>query len=210
LREPRGVVNIFIPGQPAIDRLPQQVGQRQLDILAPPGIAHVAVHEFAQAKTFVQLAHQNQTELELEVKMEIPANARRTIVRGDNNIGLLGVFLLAVAASVVLNNVARADPPQNRQQLKQLSGLPSNPKKWVCQDSLPASQAEIDAWCASHPDRGMPLPDDLRNPPPVSDFNNYLDYSNRLKNFLTGQSYQGLGWVSDAHWRLSGLCVANY
>jgi hypothetical protein len=61
LRQARGVVNVLIPGQPAIDRLPQHVGQRQLNILAPPGIAQVTVHEFAQAETFVQLAHQNQT-----------------------------------------------------------------------------------------------------------------------------------------------------
>jgi hypothetical protein len=39
--------------------LPQQVGQRQLDILAPAGIAHMLVDEFALAETFVQLAHQN-------------------------------------------------------------------------------------------------------------------------------------------------------
>ena len=30
-----GVVDILIPRQAAVDRLPQQVGQRQLDILAP-------------------------------------------------------------------------------------------------------------------------------------------------------------------------------
>jgi hypothetical protein len=59
LGKARGVVHILIPGQAAVDRLPQQVGQRQLDILAPPGIAPVPVHEFAQAETFVQLAHQN-------------------------------------------------------------------------------------------------------------------------------------------------------
>jgi hypothetical protein len=59
LGKARGVVHILIPGQAAVDRLPQQVGQRQLDILAPPGIAQVPVHEFAQAETFVQLAHQN-------------------------------------------------------------------------------------------------------------------------------------------------------
>ena len=59
LGEPRGVVNIFVTRQPAIDRLAQQIGQRQLDIFAPAGIAQVAVDEFAQAETFVQLAHQN-------------------------------------------------------------------------------------------------------------------------------------------------------
>jgi hypothetical protein len=53
LREARGVVDILIPSQPAVDRLPQQVRQRQLDILAPPRIAQVMVHEFAQAETLV-------------------------------------------------------------------------------------------------------------------------------------------------------------
>jgi hypothetical protein len=59
LRQARGVVHILISGQAAIDRLAQQVGQRQLDILASTGIAQMSVHEFAQAETFVQLAHQN-------------------------------------------------------------------------------------------------------------------------------------------------------
>jgi uncharacterized protein DUF87 len=49
------------PRHAAIDRLPQQVGQRQLDILPPAEIAQVQVHEFVQAETFVQLVHQNQT-----------------------------------------------------------------------------------------------------------------------------------------------------
>src|SRR5271156_7192766 len=60
-REARGVVDIRIPGQAAIDRLPQQVGQRQLDILAPARIAQVSFYEHAQAQTLIQLAHQNQT-----------------------------------------------------------------------------------------------------------------------------------------------------
>jgi mono/diheme cytochrome c family protein len=133
-----------------------------------------------------------------------PPQPRRTNMRAIHSIAILGSILLSVVASVVLSGVVRADPPQNRQQTKPRSGLPSNPKKWVCQDSLPATQEEIDEWCESHTDRGLPLPPELRNPPPVSDFANYLDYSNRLKNFLTSQSYKDLGWVSDAHWRLSG------
>jgi hypothetical protein len=39
--------------------LPQQVGQRQLDILAAAGIAQVAVHGFAKSDTLVQFTHQN-------------------------------------------------------------------------------------------------------------------------------------------------------
>ena len=59
LKEARGVVNISIISQFAPDRGSLQIGLRRLDILAPPGIAHVTVHEFAQAETFIQLAHQN-------------------------------------------------------------------------------------------------------------------------------------------------------
>jgi len=131
-------------------------------------------------------------------------------MRGDNNIGLIRSVLLAVAI-VVLSTVAWAQPPQSQPQLEQASALPSDPEKWACKDSLPATQEEIDAWCQSHPNRGLPLPPDLRNPPPVSDFDNYNNYSNRLKDFMTGkvpgQSYQDLGWISDAHWRLSGPSV---
>src|SRR6266851_4858550 len=42
-------------------RLPQQVGQGQLEILAPEGIGQVPFHECAQAQTLIQLAHQDQT-----------------------------------------------------------------------------------------------------------------------------------------------------
>jgi hypothetical protein len=123
-------------------------------------------------------------------------------MRGENNIRLMPSVLLAVA-TVVLSAVAWAEPPQSQPQLKQASALPSDPEKWVCQDSLPAIEQEIDAWCQSHPNRGLPLPPDLRNPPPVSDFDNYTKYSDKLKNFLTGQvsgvtTYKDLGWVTDA------------
>ena len=121
-------------------------------------------------------------------------------MKGDNKIGLVQSVLLALA-TIVLSGIAWAEPPQSQPQLEQASGLPSDPKEWACRDSLPATQVEIDAWCQSHPNRGLPLPPDLRNPPPVSDFDNYNQYSNRLKDFMTvpGQSYQDLGWITDAH-----------
>jgi len=61
LRKALGVVDILIPGQSAVHRLPQQIDQRQLDIFAPAGIAQVSPHEFAETQTFIQLAYQNQT-----------------------------------------------------------------------------------------------------------------------------------------------------
>ncbi len=94
------------------------------------------------------------------------------------------------------------------QQSQPLGALPPNPQEWVCQDSTtPATQEEIDAWCEEHPNRGVPVPADLRNPPPVADFLEYQKYSNRLKTFLTTEEYGKLGWITDAHWRLSGPSV---
>src|ERR1700688_4241985 len=106
-------------------------------------------------------------------------------MRGENNIRLMRSVILALA-TVVLSGVAwAAEPPQSQPQLEQASALPSDPEKWACQDSLPTTQQEIDAWCQSHPNRGLPVPLELRNPPPVSDFDNYTKYSHKLKNFLT-------------------------
>jgi hypothetical protein len=70
-------------------------------------------------------------------------------MRGDNNIRLMQSVLFAVA-TVVLSAVAWAEPPQSQPQLEQASALPADPEKWACQDSLPTTQDEIDAWCQSH------------------------------------------------------------
>ena len=138
-------------------------------------------------------------------------------MRPEKGIGArVGRLLLVLAAAVVLSGFVGSDVPQNRpqatspqnpQQSEPLDGLPSNPQKWVCKDSTPTTQEEIDAWCASHTDRGLPLPVELRNPPPVSEFAKYVDYSNSLKTFLTGEQYKSLNWISDAHWRFSGPSV---
>src|SRR5208283_5483158 len=45
LRESLGVVHILIPRQSAVYRLPHQVGQRQLGVLAPARIVKVPFHE---------------------------------------------------------------------------------------------------------------------------------------------------------------------
>ena len=83
------------------------------------------------------------------------------------------------------------------------SVLPANPEDWVCEGE-PATQQEIDEWCQSHTERGMPLPDELRHPPQPADFDAYGRYNARLKEFLVKQEYLGLGWIHDKNWRLSG------
>jgi hypothetical protein len=44
----------------AVDRLAQQISQRQLDVLSPTGIGQVPFDQVTQTQTLVQLAHQNQ------------------------------------------------------------------------------------------------------------------------------------------------------
>jgi len=60
LAQPLGVVHVFVAGQPAVDRLPQQVGEGKLGVLPPPRIAEVPLDESAKAQTLVQFADENQ------------------------------------------------------------------------------------------------------------------------------------------------------
>jgi len=88
--------------------------------------------------------------------------------------------------------------------------LPADPQKWVCASAPPPTQAEIDAWCSANPERGRPLPDDLRRPPPPSEYAAWSDYNDRLARFLDSQEYATkLGWRSDRVWRFSGPSVVQ-
>src|SRR5262249_56337944 len=97
---------------------------------------------------------------------------------------------------------SEADPPQSQRA----GALPADPKEWACQDT-PSTQEEIDAWCASHANRGRPVPEKIRNPPPLSDFVKYQTYIQDLKTFLVDREYEGLGWIADERWRFSGPSV---
>ena len=55
-----GVVEVFVACQAAVDRLPQQIGQRKLFIQAVSRVAQVFVDELLRTQSFIQLAHQNQ------------------------------------------------------------------------------------------------------------------------------------------------------
>jgi hypothetical protein len=125
-------------------------------------------------------------------------------MKPDRDIGAMFLsFLLVLAASVVLRGCGGSDS----QQSQPTHPLPANPQDWVCQDTTITTQEEIDAWCQSHPDRGRPVPPDLRDPPPPADFANYELYNERLKTFLTEGQYTKLGWVYDMNWRFSGPSV---
>ncbi len=143
-------------------------------------------------------------------------------MRSGSNIRALLIFFPVLVAVIFVGGFATSDaqegaplPVVQQQSLLPDDGLPSNPQDWICPDSMPVNQQEIDAWCKLHPKgtRGLGLPEDLRNPPPISDFKDYMDYSDRLRKFLSLPDqnmefeYMKLGWISDAHWRLSGPSV---
>jgi hypothetical protein len=60
LRQPLSVVQVFVARQPAIYRLPQQIGQRQLGV-ACARVGQVPFNKFPEARPFVQLPHHDQS-----------------------------------------------------------------------------------------------------------------------------------------------------
>ena len=88
-------------------------------------------------------------------------------------------------------------------------GLPADPNNWVCRSSLiPATQQEMRRWCEDNRDRGAPLPQALRHPPPLSDLAAKNEYDLRFGAFLKSLRYKyELGWVSDPAWRFTGPIV---
>ena len=59
-RETGRVVEVFVAGQAAVDRLPQEIGQRELRVQSVAGVAQVLGDDRLQPEAFVQLADQNQ------------------------------------------------------------------------------------------------------------------------------------------------------
>src|ERR1700730_12273181 len=60
LRQPLGVVHIFVSRQPTVDGLSQQIGEWYLDVLAPPVAGEVLGEERTQHRAFIQPTHQQQ------------------------------------------------------------------------------------------------------------------------------------------------------
>jgi hypothetical protein len=60
LGEALRVVHVLVACKAAVDRLPQQISQRQLGVLSSTGIGQVPFDQFTQTETLVQLPHQNQ------------------------------------------------------------------------------------------------------------------------------------------------------
>ena len=59
-RNPLGVVEVLVARQAAVDRLPQQISERELLVCALPGVAEMLVNQFSETEPFVQFANHNQ------------------------------------------------------------------------------------------------------------------------------------------------------
>ena len=64
-RNPLGVVEVLVAGESAVNRLPQQISERELLVCALPGVAEMLVNQFSETEPFVQFANQNQAPSEV-------------------------------------------------------------------------------------------------------------------------------------------------
>lgn len=85
--------------------------------------------------------------------------------------------------------------------------MPPDPREWVCESSLIGpTQEEIDSFCASS--AGLPAPDFLRKPAPISRLDEKNIYDINMRDFLRERGYaHELGWPGDLNWRLTGPYV---
>jgi len=82
--QPLGVVGVLVAGQPAVDRLAEEVRQRKLPIVSGTGISEVLFDQGAQTKTFVHLTREQEAGIrgdrgsaELDAKLGIEREANR-------------------------------------------------------------------------------------------------------------------------------------
>jgi hypothetical protein len=75
-REPLGVIDVLVAGEPAVDRLPQQAGQLVADVLAASAFGESGRGRRGQAEDIVQLAVDEQAAIRGDpggVKLELEA-----------------------------------------------------------------------------------------------------------------------------------------
>jgi hypothetical protein len=86
--QPLGVVGVLVAGQPAVDRLAEEVQQRKLPIVSGARIREVPLDQGVKAETFVQLAREQQPGIggdggsaELDAKLRIEREPNRARCR---------------------------------------------------------------------------------------------------------------------------------
>lgn len=103
-------------------------------------------------------------------------------------------------------------------QCRSLPPFPVNDSsQWVCPETLiPSNPVDIEQWCNEHPDRGIPLPDHLKKPKPITDLEAKNLYDLQMDEFLKTEAYKrktgpgALGWFGDTEWRFTGPVVGNF
>ena len=80
MREPLSAVDILIARDAAVEGLAQQVRQREFGVLPAPRIAQMLGDEFAEAQTFVHLAHQNQATIRSDAR-SLEIDLQRSVER---------------------------------------------------------------------------------------------------------------------------------
>jgi hypothetical protein len=87
LAQPLGVIDILVAGQPAVDGLPKQIGQRKLGVLAAARVAQMLFDELSHPQPFVQLPHRNQApvggdprSLEIDLQSRVEGKLKRLIL----------------------------------------------------------------------------------------------------------------------------------
>ena len=59
-RHAHRVVEVFVPREPAVDRLPEEIRHAELGVRSLAGVAQVCRNERLQAQAFIQLANQDE------------------------------------------------------------------------------------------------------------------------------------------------------
>ncbi|HKQ32638.1 MAG TPA: hypothetical protein VJV40_05495, partial [Thermodesulfobacteriota bacterium] len=90
------------------------------------------------------------------------------------------------------------------------NSLPPDPKDWVCKSSeIGPGPEEIEQYCSTA-DPGLPAPDFLRNPSPLSNLGEKNIYDIQMQDFLRARGYvTELDWPGDMNWRLTGPYVGS-
>ena len=81
-----GVIEVLVASESAVDRLPQQIGQRELLVQALSRVAEMLVDQLPESESFIQFANENQTairgdsrSLEIDFEKSIERELKRLV-----------------------------------------------------------------------------------------------------------------------------------
>ena len=108
--ERRGrVVEVFVARQAAVDRLPQEIRQRELRVQSVAGVAQVLGDDRLQAEAFIQLADQNQAGVRGDAR-SLKRDLQKPVERELKGLG----FFLTHRVSPILAGFLMRNPRKSR------------------------------------------------------------------------------------------------